>query len=58
VFGDDIEIKRFLETIDEFSALHIDQEIDFEQGPHADVFLNKIVDHYIVKLPSNHTQRD
>jgi hypothetical protein len=22
--------------------------------PHADVFLKKIVDHYIFKLPSNH----
>ena len=26
VFKDDKEIKRFLETIDEFSAIYIDQE--------------------------------
>jgi hypothetical protein len=28
VFEDDHEIKRFLETVDEFSALHIDQDPD------------------------------
>ena len=28
VFEDDLEIKRFLETVDDFSALHIDQDID------------------------------
>jgi hypothetical protein len=54
VFEDDLEIKRFLETVDEFSALHIDQDPDSEIDPHADVFLNKIVDHHIVQLPSNH----
>jgi hypothetical protein len=26
VFEDDLEIKRFLETVEEFSALHIDQD--------------------------------
>jgi hypothetical protein len=30
VFEDDLEIKRFLETVDEFSALHIDQDPDSE----------------------------
>jgi ribonuclease HI len=54
VFEDDLEIKRFLETVDEFSTLHIDQDPDSEIDPHADVFLNKIVDHHIVQLPSNH----
>jgi hypothetical protein len=34
--------------------LHIDQDQDTEEIPHADVFLNKIVDHHIVQLPSNH----
>jgi ribonuclease HI len=29
VFEDDLEIKRFLETVDEFSALHIDQDPNF-----------------------------
>jgi hypothetical protein len=54
VFEDDIEIKRFLETVDEFSALHIDQDPDSGVGPHDDIFLSKIVDHHIVQLPSNH----
>jgi ribonuclease HI len=48
VFEDDLEIKRFLETVDEFSTLHIDQDHDYESNPHADVFLKKIVDHHIV----------
>jgi ribonuclease HI len=54
VFEDDIEIKRFLEIVGEFSALHIDQDQDTEESPHANIFLNKIVDHHIVQLPSNH----
>jgi hypothetical protein len=57
VFEDDLEIKIFLETMDEFSALHIDQDHDTEKNPHVDVFLNKIVDHDIVQLPSNHTPK-
>jgi ribonuclease HI len=32
VFEDDLEIKRFLETVDEFSALHIDQDPDSGNG--------------------------
>jgi hypothetical protein len=54
VFEDDLEIKKFLESVDEFSTLHIDQDHDFEGDPPADVFLNKIVNHHIVQLPSNH----
>jgi ribonuclease HI len=54
VFEDDLEIKRFLETVDEFSALHIDQDHDSENDLHADVFLKKIANHHIVQLPSNH----
>jgi ribonuclease HI len=54
VFEDDLELKNFLETVDEFSALHIDQDHDSEITPHADVFLNKISNHHIVQLPSNH----
>jgi hypothetical protein len=54
VFEDDLEIKRFLETVGEFSALHIDQDPDSGIDPHPDVFLNKIVDHHIVQLPNNH----
>jgi ribonuclease HI len=54
MFEDDLEIKIFLESIDEFSALHIDQDHDSEGDPHADVFLNKIDNHHIVHIPSNH----
>ena len=54
VFEDDIEIKRFLESVDEFFALNIDQDLDSQTHPHADVFLNKIANHHIVQLPSNH----
>jgi hypothetical protein len=54
VFEDDIEIKKFLETVGEFSDMHIDQDQDSEDNPHADVFLNKIANHHIVQLPSNH----
>jgi ribonuclease HI len=54
VFEDDLEIIRFLESVDEFSTLHIDQDHDFEGDPPPDVFLNKISNHHIVHLPSNH----
>jgi hypothetical protein len=54
VFEDDIEIKIFLETVDEFSALHINQDPDVEIKPHTDVFLNKIANHQIVQFPNNH----
>jgi hypothetical protein len=40
--------------MDEFYALHIDQDHDSEKIPHADIFLNKIANHHIVQLPSNH----
>jgi hypothetical protein len=54
VFEDDLEINIFHETVEEFSALHIDQDQDTEKNPHADIFLNKIADHKIVQFPSNH----
>jgi hypothetical protein len=31
LFEDDLEIKRFLEDIDEFATLHIDQDLDLKQ---------------------------
>jgi hypothetical protein len=34
--------------------LHIDQDPASEADPYADDILNKIVDHHIVQLPSNH----
>jgi ribonuclease HI len=54
VFEDDLELKKFLESVDEFSALHIDQDLDSEITPHADVFLKKIANNHIVQLPNNH----
>jgi hypothetical protein len=54
VFEDDLEIKRFLETVNEFLALHIDQDPGSEAYLHADYLLNTIVDYPIVQLPSNH----
>jgi hypothetical protein len=57
VFEDDLEIKRFLETFDEFFSLHIDQDQDSKSSPHADVFLNKIANHHIVQFPSNHISK-
>jgi hypothetical protein len=40
--------------MEEFYALHIDQDHDDIKIPHADVFLNKIAEHKIVYLPNNH----
>jgi hypothetical protein len=57
VFEDDLEITKFLESVDEFSALHIDQDPNIEGNPHPEVFLNKIVNHHIVQLLSNHIPR-
>jgi hypothetical protein len=54
VFEDNLELKKILESIDEFAALHIDQDLDSEITPYADVFLYRIANHHIVQLPSNH----
>jgi hypothetical protein len=54
VFEDDLEIKRFIESVDEFSALHIDRDHNSEGDPPPQVFLNKIANHHIVQLPRNH----
>jgi ribonuclease HI len=53
-FEDDLEIEIFLETVEEFSTLHIDQDQDSANSPHANELLSKIVDHHIVQLPNNH----
>jgi ribonuclease HI len=54
VFKDDLEIRRVLEMVDEFFALHIDQDHDFEGDPPPEVFLNKIMNHHIIHLPRKH----
>jgi ribonuclease HI len=51
---DDLEIKKFLQSVDEFSTLHIDQDPDLESHPHPKIFLNKIANHHIIHFPSNH----
>jgi hypothetical protein len=45
VFEDDLEIKKFLQSVNEFSTLHIDQDTDLEGDPPSEVFLNKIANH-------------
>jgi hypothetical protein len=57
VFEDDLEIKKFLQSVDEFSTLHINQDPDLESHPHPEVFLNKIANHHIIHLPSNHISK-
>jgi hypothetical protein len=37
--------------------LHIDQDLDLEIHPHLEVFLNKIANHHIIHLPSNHISK-
>jgi hypothetical protein len=56
VFEDDQEIEKFLQYVDDFSTLHIDEDPDIEGEPdhHPRELLNKVVDHQIIQLPSNH----
>jgi hypothetical protein len=44
----------FLSRLTSSLALHIDQDHDSEGDPPPEVFLNKIANHHIVQLPSNH----
>jgi ribonuclease HI len=57
VFEDDQEIEKFLQSIDEFSAVHIDEDPDEEPDHHPEELLNKVADHQIIQLPSNHIPR-
>jgi ribonuclease HI len=57
VFEDDLEIEKFLQSVDEFSALHIDQDPNSEGDPYPEVFLNEIANHRIIQLPNNHIPR-
>jgi hypothetical protein len=57
VFKDDSKLERFLQSVDKFSALHIDQDPNLEGVPHPEEFLNKIANHQIIQLPSNHIMR-
>jgi hypothetical protein len=57
VFEDDHEIKRFLETVEEFSALHIDQDTVSEAKLDDGNFLSKIAERDIVQLSNNHISK-
>jgi hypothetical protein len=57
VFEDDLEIKKFLETIEEFLEMHIDQVSVSEERFNGDELLNKIAKHDIIQLPGNHIPR-
>ena len=57
VFEDDLEINKFLETIEEFSKMHIDQDSVSEEELDGGNFLNKIAKSNIVQLPNNHIPR-
>jgi hypothetical protein len=57
VFEDDLEVKRFLETVEEFSKMHIDQDVVSEEDPDGGNLLNTIAGSDIVQLPSNHIPR-
>jgi ribonuclease HI len=57
VFEDDLEIKKFLETVEEFSEMHIDQDPVSEKRLDGGKLLSKIAKHDIVQLPNNHISR-
>jgi hypothetical protein len=62
VFSDDLELQRFLQTIDEFSNISIDQEI--QEGENNELenqqtshLLKTVAGHDIVELKTNHIPR-
>jgi hypothetical protein len=57
VFEDDLEINKFLEVVEEFSEMHIDQDVFSEEELDGGNFLNKIAGRDFVQLPSNHIPR-
>jgi hypothetical protein len=59
VFEDDQEIEKFLQSIDDFSASRIDEDQIPDEKPdhHPGELLNKVADHQIIQLPSNHIPR-
>jgi len=54
VFEDDDEVNRFLQVIDEFSEMKIDQENEAKEEGHQSQLRRKIGQDNIVQLPSNH----
>jgi hypothetical protein len=56
MFEEDYEIKRFIEAIDEFSSIHIDQDEDLDEVNQNLNFHNMIDGHKILQFPTNHIQ--
>jgi hypothetical protein len=54
VFEEDFEIKRFIEVVDDFSLIHIDQDEDLDKANHNLNFHKMIVGHKILQFPTNH----
>jgi hypothetical protein len=59
VFKDDQKIQRFLETIDEFSNISIDQdnENDYVEVHAVNILQDSIVGHKIIELKTNHLSK-
>jgi len=53
-FEEDSEIKRFIEVVDDFSSIHIDQDEDLDEANHNFNFHKMIVGNKIFQLPTNH----
>ena len=56
-FEDDDEINRFLQVVDEFSDLHIDQQNLNEEESQEPELKKKLGQHDIVQLPNNYIPR-
>ena len=57
VFENDDELSKFLQLVDEFSDIHIDQEnLNMEESQQLKL-KDKVVDQNIVQLPSNYIPR-
>jgi hypothetical protein len=58
VFEDDQEIEKFLQSIDDFFALQIDEDQDPELDHHPEELLDKVADRQIIQLPKqSYTKR-
>jgi ribonuclease HI len=57
VFEDDDELSRFLQVVDEFSDLHIDQQNLNEEESQTPELKKKLGQHDIIQLPNNYIPR-
>ena len=57
MFENDDELSKFLQLVDEFSDIHIDQEnLNLEESKQLKI-KDKVTEHDIVQLPSNYIPR-